>query len=95
MTDLTLQGKLIDLNNFKNDIIYDAFEESRIYFEDIRDGKGELSNPKYFSHEKCNQWEDSIYNYFVSSKNSRGVPLSYVITKDTPSPEDSKTGMCK
>ena len=50
VTDLTLQGKIIDLNNFKTDIIADEIEESRIDFEDTRVGKGELSKPKEFSH---------------------------------------------
>ena len=75
MTYLTLQGKIIYLNNFKTDILADAIEESRLYFEDTRNGKGEMSKPKEFSHEKWTQWEDIIYNYFASRKKSRGVPL--------------------
>ena len=43
---MTLQGKIIDITNFKNDIIADAIDESWIDFEDIRDGKGELIKPK-------------------------------------------------
>ena len=62
MTDLTLRGNIINLNNFKTDILADAIEESRIDFEDTRDGKGDLSKPKEFSHEKWAQWEVSIYN---------------------------------
>ena len=49
-----------------------------------------VSKPKEFSHEKCNQWNNSIYNYFTSMENSRGVPLCYVIRKDTSSPKDSE-----
>ena len=79
VTDLTLRGKIIDLNNFKTDILSDGIEESWIDFEDTRDGKGGLSKPKGSSHEKWAQWEDIIYNYFTSRKNSRGVPLSYVV----------------
>ena len=52
MTDLTVQDKIIDLNNFKTDIFAYAIEDSRVHFEDTGYGKGELSNPKYFSHEK-------------------------------------------
>ena len=50
VTYLTLRGKIIDLNNFKTDIIADTIEESRIYFEDTRDGTWELIKPKEFSH---------------------------------------------
>ena len=52
VTDFTLRGKIINLNNFKNDILTDAIEESRIDFEDKRDGKEELRKTKDFSHEK-------------------------------------------
>ena len=43
---MTLQGKIIDINNFKTDILADAIENSRLDFEYTRDGKGELINPK-------------------------------------------------
>ena len=59
--DLTLRGNIIHINNFKTDIIAHAISESRIYFEDTRYGKGELSKPKDFSHEKWTQCEDIIY----------------------------------
>ena len=60
---LTLRGKIMNINNFKTDILSDTIEESRIDFEDTRDGKYELSNTKEFSHEKLSQWYDIIYNY--------------------------------
>ena len=50
MTYLTLLGKIIDLNNFKIDIIADEIEESGLGFEDIIDGKGYLSKPRELSH---------------------------------------------
>ena len=37
--------------------------------------KGILLTSKRFLHEKWTKWEDIIYNYFSSWKNSRGVPL--------------------
>ena len=89
MTDLTLQGKIINQNNFKTDIFADAIEESRLYFEDTRDGKGELIKPKYLSYEKWTQQEDMIYKYFESRKKSRDVTLSYITRKYTSSPKDS------
>ena len=58
---MTLRGKVIDLNNFKTNILAGAIEESRLDFEDTIYGKVELRKPKTFSHEKWTQWEDSIY----------------------------------
>ena len=40
VTDLTLQGKIIDLKNFKTDILADAIEESQIYFKTQEMEKG-------------------------------------------------------
>ena len=62
VTDFTLRGNIIDLNNFKNDIIDDAIEQYRLDFEDTRDVKGYLNKPKELSHEKWTQWKDIIYN---------------------------------
>ena len=90
MTDLTLWGKIINLNNFKNDNIADAIEESRIDFEDTKYGKGEISKPKDLSHEKWDTWKDIIYKYFTSRKNSRVVTLPYIIRKYTPITKDSE-----
>ena len=45
---LTLRGKNIDLNHFKADVLYDAIVESRLDFEDTRNGKGGIGNPKEF-----------------------------------------------
>ena len=51
MADLTLWGKIIDLNHFKTDILADVIDESRLDFEDTRNVKGDLSKTKEFSHE--------------------------------------------
>ena len=51
VTDLTLRGKIIDLNHFKTGIIDDAIQDSRLDFEKTRDGKGGMGKLKEFSHE--------------------------------------------
>ena len=55
VSDLTLQGKITDINKFNTDTLADAIQESWLDFEDTRDVKWELSKPKYFSHEKWTQ----------------------------------------
>ena len=91
VTDLTLQGKPIELNHFKSDIMSGAIEESRLNYEDTRDRKGELDKPKELAHDKWTQWEDSIYNYLSLQNNIHGVPLSNIIGKETSGPDDSET----
>ena len=46
MADSTLRSKIINLKNFKTDILADSIEESRVDFEDTIYGKGGLGNPK-------------------------------------------------
>ena len=46
VTNLTLQGKNIDLNNFKSDFLSNMIEDSQLNFEDTRDGNRDLSNSK-------------------------------------------------
>ena len=55
VTDLTLQDKNTNLNNFKSDIMFESIEEYQLKLEDTRDGKGELCKLREFSHEKWNQ----------------------------------------
>ena len=78
----------MDLNKFKSGILSGAIVESRLDSKDTIDDKGDLIKTKEFSHEKCTQWEDRINKYFSQRKKIRVVPLSYVIRKYTPSPED-------
>ena len=59
---MTLRGKIVNIDNFKTDILADAIEEYWIDFEETRYGNGELIKTKEFSHEKWTKWEDSIYN---------------------------------
>ena len=51
--------------------------------------KGNLSNPKKFSHKNGLNVMTAFTNTSRHTKN-RGLNLSYVIRKDTPSPEDNK-----
>ena len=92
---MTLSGKTTDLNNIKSYVLSDANKESLIDFEDYRDDKWELSKPKEFSHERWTQWFDIIYNYFASHIKIHGVPLSYVIRKDTPITDDRENSDVK
>lgn len=39
VTELTLWGKSIELDNFNSDILSDTIEEYQIEYEDTRDGK--------------------------------------------------------
>ena len=46
MTDLTMWGKIIDLNKSKTGIIADSIEEYRLDSEYTRYGKRDLRKPK-------------------------------------------------
>ena len=95
VTDLTLRGKIIDINNFKTDIISDVIEQSRINFEDTRDGKGGLSKPKELSYENWTHWEDRIYKHFASGKKILVCPYLTSSERIRQVPKTVKIGMCK
>jgi hypothetical protein len=81
-TNAYLQGKPLDIEGEYDD---DAQDEAIIESElDYNDSKKDavLDKPSKFSHEKWQEWEESIYNYFSSSRNVRGIPYSYVIRKE-------------
>ena len=47
-----------------------------------------LDKPNKFSHDKWQEWKESLYNYFVSFRNARSIPYAYVIRK-MPNPKDT------
>ena len=52
---------------------------------DCEDGNKDpdINKPDKVSHIKWVAWEDMVYTYFTAMKNSRGVPLAYIISKNT------------
>ena len=93
VTDLTLRSKIINLNNFRTDILDDTIEESRLDFEDTRDGKVELINPKDLSHEIFSQLKYIIYNCFTSKKEVLVCPYLMSSKRICQVPKTVKTGM--
>jgi hypothetical protein len=81
VNDLTLRGLEVDITSFNDVMLTDSIDEAKLEYEE---GKVEsaLAKPDKFSHDKWSIWEEAIYNYFTSLKNSRGVPLAYVIRLD-------------
>ena len=57
-------------------------EEACIAHEETKNDDVDLDKPEKFSHEKWIQWEESMYNYLSSVKNTYDIPLVYVIRKD-------------
>ena len=49
MTDFTLQGKSVKLNNFNTDILIDAIDESWLYYKDTRDSNAEPYKTKMYN----------------------------------------------
>ena len=66
----------------------DEIEDSHIDYENSKYGNTNMDKTKQFSHEKWIQWEDSVYTYFSSRKNSSVFPLACVMRKYTADPAD-------
>ena len=86
-TNAYLQGDTLDIVNlFDDDALNEAIIESELDYDDSKKD-AVLDKPGKFSHEKWQEWEESIYNYFASSRNAKGIPYAYVIRK-MPNPMD-------
>ena len=79
-TDFTLRGKHIDLADFDATMMSDFIDEAKFEYED-GEKDPETEKPDNFSHIKWLSWEEMVYTYFTTTKNSRGLPLAYVIRK--------------
>ena len=82
--DLTLRDKHIVLTNFDATMMSDCIYEAKLGYEDGNKDP-DTKKPDKFSHRKWVAWEEMVYTYFTTMKNSPGLPLSYVICK-TPYP---------
>ena len=81
-TDCHLRGLDLDIaDGFDIDVMHDAVEESKLDRDELSKSSA-LEKPGKFSHEKWTTWEESVYNYFTSVRNPRGIPYAYVIRKD-------------
>ena len=80
-TNASLTGDQLDIvNKFDDDALDESIIESELdYNETKKDAV--LDKPDKFSHEKWQEWEESVYNYFSSFRNVRGIPYPYVIRK--------------
>ena len=80
-TKLTLQGEHIVLADFDATMMADFIDEEKLYY---KYGKKDpyIEKTDKLSHSKWLAWEEMVYTYFTDMKNSRGVPLTYVIRKN-------------
>ena len=70
------------INEFDDDALDEAIIESELDYNDSKKD-AVLDKPNKFSHEKWQEWEESVYNYFASFRNARSIPYAYVIRKLT------------
>ena len=77
---MTLRGKNIILADFDANMMADSMDEAKLEYEDGKKDP-DIKKPDKLSHRKWLAWEDMVYTYFNYMKNSRGLPLAYVIRK--------------
>ena len=81
-TDRSLRGKQIDVaTDFNAAILIDSRDEARLEHDESK-VESTLKKPEIFSSEKWVDWAESVYNYFSGTKNTKGIPYSYVIRKE-------------
>ena len=83
VTDCTLRNVPLDVNEFKANA--DDYKENAEYsYLESQADDVNIDKPAKFDYKNWIAWEESVYLYFDSIYNLRGVPLSYVIRKATP-----------
>lgn len=82
-TDRHLRGKPINLNELDRNQLEICIEEAQLEHDDSKKSH-DTEKPSKFTHDTWTVWEESVYNYLHMLRNSRGVPLYYVIRKDQP-----------
>ena len=87
VTDTLLRGQLIDVDEFKAQP-GEYRMRAEFDYNNSQDKTVIVDKPAKFEYKKWIGWEESVYRYFDSVKNTRGVPLSYVIRKDLPAGTD-------
>jgi len=85
-TEQHLKGEPLDAILYDDYMQDESIVDSEVNYNESKKDKA-LDKPGKFSHDKWQEWEEAIYNYFGSYTNSRGIPYEYVIRKD-PNPID-------
>lgn len=82
VTEKVRTGLPVDTTEFDDNARRASIVEARVEHEE---GKieSQIDKPNKFKYEEWTEWEKSVYTYLLSTKNSLGVPLAYVIRKDS------------
>lgn len=82
VTEKVRTGLPVDVTDFDDDTRRASIIEARVEHDE---GKidSQIDKPNKFKYEEWTEWEKSVYTYLLSTKNSLGVPLAYVIRKDS------------
>ncbi len=90
VTDCILRNIPLDVDVFKANEEEFRANAAYAYLEKEADDVS-IDKPEKFEYKNWIAWEESVYMYFDSLLNLRGVPLVYVIRKDTPPGTDKNT----
>jgi hypothetical protein len=82
VTEKTRCGETIDLAEFDDETRRSAVVEAKTEHEDAK-AESQASKPDKFKYSEWTELENSVYTYLLSLKNPLGVPLAYVIRKDS------------
>ncbi len=90
VTDRCLRSLPLDVNDFKAKEEEYRANAQFAYLESKNDDVT-LDKPGKFEYKNWIAWEETVYLYFDSITNLRGVPMAYVIRKDLPAGTDIAT----
>lgn len=82
VTEKVRCGEVINLDDFDDEARLLSISEAKIEFDEKK-VESQATKPEKFKYSEWTEWEKSVYTYLLSIKNGRGVPLAYVIRKDS------------
>ena len=82
VTERVRTGLPVDVTQFDDDARSASIIEARVEHDEGK-SESQVDKPDKFKYEEWTEWEKSVYTYLLSTKNSLGIPLAYVIRKDS------------
>lgn len=82
ITERVRTGLPVELAEFDDEARRQSIIEARVEHDDTK-VETQATKPEKFKYEEWPEWEKSVYTYLLSSRNSMGIPMAYVIRKQS------------
>lgn len=82
VTERVRTGDPVNLQLFDEDARRQSIVEAKVERDNSKE-ESQATKPQKFKYEEWTEWEKSVYTYLLAEKNPMGIPLAYVVRKDS------------